>query len=727
MQNLQNKLYFSWFFRCGLISVALIPMLIGDSLIFPLITTKAFFFYILVDILLVCYLLHIKSTPKYPKYSTLLFFYLGLHLFWLFADLVGGINFFHSFWGNYERMVGLFNNIHLIVFLWILLSEFTDLKDFRKLLWASVCVSFFVCVYGILQKLGVVFPGILAVSDIRMQSTIGNAAFLACFNLIHLFYCVYLFRDTRKLWQKILLVSLFLLNVVVLYYTGTRGAFVALGVSVSVMACFVLWGAKSKKMKLSLSIFLVAGVLATSLLFVYKDSSFVSSSVMFSRLTNISLSDTTTNSRLLLWRMAYNAAKERPLLGYGTNNMRIPLDKNHDYRLTEHWFDSSHNIFFDELLAHGYIGLVLFCLLFVLIFWEIFKLKSKDFFVSTVLLGLFVAYVVQGFFIFDSFIISVFFVLSFGILVVATQKNTRTCSTKTLPPYLVYVICIVLMLVLPIIYVRSITPAKDIITAYRLVEKDLEQVVKIINKVDNQILYGYDIIAPAMAETALVIFAKPEKHDQQDLQDFSDALVTIYKKAITETGDYSKFYVNLAKLYQRMHPVLGGGMMEESFALLEQAHAYSPNRIDAYYAKAQGYYNIGETEMAVEILQESLTFGVQQHKIYLKLADIFVRKGSVTDFLDSIHVVAEIKPGSLSDQKLEEYARILVGREKWVGALEVFLMLSKQRSNDIDTYYNIALVYKKLGEKEKAQEWAQKIIDLNPYKADDMHSFMLNL
>ena len=341
------------------------------------------------------------------------------------------------------------------------------------------------------------------------------------------------------------LVSLFLLNVVVLYYTGTRGAFVALGVSVLVMICFVLWGAKSKKMKLSLSVFLVAGILATSLLFVYKDSSFVSSSVMFSRLTNISLSDTTTNSRLLLWRMAYNAAKERPLLGYGTNNMRIPLDKNHDYRLTEHWFDSSHNIFFDELLAHGYIGLVLFFLLFVLIFWEIFKLKSKDFFVSTVLLGLFVAYAVQGFFIFDSFIISVFFVLSFGILVVATQKNTRMCSTKTLPPYLVYVICIVLMLVLPIIYVRSITPAKDIITAYRLVEKDLEQAVKIINKVDNQILYGYDIIAPAMAETALVLFAKPEKHDQQDLQDFSDALVAIYKKAITTfQSNAPLFYYN---------------------------------------------------------------------------------------------------------------------------------------------------------------------------------------
>jgi tetratricopeptide (TPR) repeat protein len=135
---------------------------------------------------------------------------------------------------------------------------------------------------------------------------------------------------------------------------------------------------------------------------------------------------------------------------------------------------------------------------------------------------------------------------------------------------------------------------------------------------------------------------------------------------------------------------------------------------------------MGDTDQAAAELQKALEFGVRQDKIYMRLAQIYVRKGSAEEFLEAFKAVSETG-GSFSLGGLEQYARILVERGVWDGALAVFLKMHELAPNDIDIRFNIALTYKQLGEREKAAEWAGSIIDLNPFKADEMNAFILTL
>jgi tetratricopeptide (TPR) repeat protein len=459
---------------------------------------------------------------------------------------------------------------------------------------------------------------------------------------------------------------------------------------------------------------------------VFKDSSLVQNNFTLRRITQSSFTEGTGQSRVLLWKMSIAASMERPVFGYGANNMRIPLDRHHDYNLQEDWFDSAHNKFFDELLSHGFVGLLIYLAFLILVFRHIFGLRKKDLWESLALLGLFVGYVVQSLFIFDSLVVGLLFVFVLAWLF-TTEDSKKQIFAKTLRPWVAYLLCAVLVIGGLLVYLRAIPPARDTASAYRMLSQDMGQAIRLFEKVEHQAFFSYDIIAPTMAEGAVMVFSEPERYAREDLERYADLVIRMYRKAIDASGGYSKFYINLAKLYQQFDSVLdNGAYLGESFALLDEAAMISPGRIDVYYARAQGYYNMGDTDQAAAELQKALEFGVRQDKIYMRLAQIYVRKGSAEEFLEAFKAVSETG-GSFSLGGLEQYARILVERGVWDGALAVFLKMHELAPNDIDIRFNIALTYKQLGEREKAAEWAGSIIDLNPFKADEMNAFILTL
>ncbi|MFC1613037.1 hypothetical protein ACFL23_01770 [Patescibacteria group bacterium] len=102
----------------------LTPLLVFDSLLFPFITSKAFYFRILIEILLAVYILFLFQYPKnIPKKN-----YLTIALICFAAIFVitsfTSIDFNLSFWGDIERMEGAFGFLHLIVYFFIIISVF---------------------------------------------------------------------------------------------------------------------------------------------------------------------------------------------------------------------------------------------------------------------------------------------------------------------------------------------------------------------------------------------------------------------------------------------------------------------------------------------------------------------------------------------------------------------------------------------------------------------------
>ena len=705
-----------------------IPLLMEKHFLFPFITVKTYFFYILVDILFCCYLLFLTKKKLYPLKSKLLYFLFGLIAVRFLLDIFG-INFIRSFWGNYERMFGLYTWFHILIYLWMLLSVYNTRARYIKLFDVSIFVSLLVSMYGLFQKFGLYFWIVLDTGDERVYSTLGNAAFLAGYLLMNIFFALYLLGKKEKLSWRLFYGLAITVNIFILFSTATRGVLIGLLAGILAMFLFVLVFYKVKRMKLISGLLLLLIILSAFSVFLLKDTWLVKNNLALRRLSEIDFQEGTTKSRLLLWEMSWQASKDKFLFGYGDNNLIIPLDRYHNYELTEDWFDSSHNQFFDELLAHGIVGLIAYLLFLFFIFKQLIKERHSDFWLSAVFLGLLVAYLVQSLFIFDTLTIVLSFILFFGFLCLKTDTERGSVSqriiNKTFPTFLTLFLIVIILILVSFIYLHTIPPLTKIITGQKYIKVDIDKTTEMFKEAEEQAWFGHDNLAPLMAENALMVLKESEKYDINQLARYMSVVSETYKKAIVDTNNYSKFYINLAKLYQSAR-VINPNFIDQSIDLLNQAQKYSPNRIDIYYALAQAYFYKDDIVLAESTLKEALKLNVRQGDVYSSLAKIQFKKGEPEDAFNSLDM-AEQFDKRISFEQWEKFAQILVARERWPDVLKVFFEIDKLKPNDVSIYSNIALTYKKMGNKVKAREYALKILEIDPQTKEMVEAFLKGL
>jgi tetratricopeptide (TPR) repeat protein len=93
-----------------------------------------------------------------------------------------------------------------------------------------------------------------------------------------------------------------------------------------------------------------------------------------------------SNARPIVWELSKKSINERPLLGWGIDNFDRSFEKNYDNTILEQkngaeaWFDRAHNIFIDQAVETGYVGLLTFILVYIVIFGSLIyvTLKSKN-------------------------------------------------------------------------------------------------------------------------------------------------------------------------------------------------------------------------------------------------------------------------------------------------------------------------------------------------------------
>ena len=142
-------------------------------------------------------------------------------------------------------------------------------------------------------------------------------------------------------------------------------------------------------------------------LFVFKNTTFVQSYPVLARIASISPNDITGMSRLSMWKISYKAWLERPILGYGQDNFshifarKFISDKMCNL---EPWYDRSHDVFFDWLVAAGALGLLTYLSLYGVTLWFMWKKKGHDMSLEekSILTGLIAGYFVHNIFVFDN-------------------------------------------------------------------------------------------------------------------------------------------------------------------------------------------------------------------------------------------------------------------------------------------------------------------------------------
>lgn len=431
--------------------------IVTTSTLFPFIVGKYVWFRIAVDLALISFLLGLLFDPRKGEYGARLKkmfcspLVIAVTVFAVIFVLSGffGVDPAFSFWSSFERGEGGFQMIHLWLFFILLTTLFREKKDWKLLFWCSVVAAVLMALYGVGAELKYIdadyrswtddfgrlhhelsgeggpwfrtFYGFIAPAfsspGFRFQGSIGNPAYVAAFLVFVLAYLAFLARDAwmkKRKWVLGLLSFLCVFFLAFFALAATRGAF--LGLMAGAFVFLVLFGYSKPSVRRWVWIFCGAVALFLLLLFVFRDAPAVTS-LPFSRFLDLSVFADTFQDRLIVWKMAWEGWKERPLFGWGIENFIHVYDRHFDPALFTPpdgfpaWFDRAHNVVFDYLTGTGVLGLLSYLGIFAVFFVEVIRrlLKpSGDSFPAVekaLVAGAVAAYLVQGLVLFDVLVI----------------------------------------------------------------------------------------------------------------------------------------------------------------------------------------------------------------------------------------------------------------------------------------------------------------------------------
>lgn len=223
-----NKVLY-WIIKIGVFFILFLPVVVGSVFFFPFIVLKNTLFRIIVEIIFLLYIILVLRDARYrPKINTLS---LAVLIFIVIVTITSftGIHLERSLWGNYERMGGLVQYWHMLLFFIVLISVFRKKEDWNDFFTFSLFVSILMSFLALAQKFQVDF--ILGSSGgERLSATIGNPTYLAAYLLFNIFFIGYFFFNPQMLSLPLLRYSLFGLDVYVILHDLNNLLFTKQGV-----------------------------------------------------------------------------------------------------------------------------------------------------------------------------------------------------------------------------------------------------------------------------------------------------------------------------------------------------------------------------------------------------------------------------------------------------------------------------------------------------------------
>jgi len=395
--------------RYGLMAAIAAPLFGWHNPVFGIVMRPEIFFQMAVEISALLWIALILIDGSYqPKQSALVW----AVLFWLIAwgaSTVSAADLSKAIFSTRERLTGYFLMIHLAAFFLIAASVMNSAAGKRKLLEASVLTSLAVSLYGLGQ--------FIQAADwrARIGSTLGNPSYLAAWLLFNLFFGVRLFGDEtrRPAWRQIWLASV-LINFAAFIFTASRAAYLGLYAGLIILAAIAALarpatGDSRGTTKKIAAAFLALAILAPTLFIFAARSGIIPQTGPISRLTNLSnIWVYGLRNRVIAWQIAWQAFKEKPVLGWGPEHFNNAFDKYFNPEIAaatgmpEAWFDRSHNALLDALAMGGLVGGTATLVLIIALFAASGRLLRSDKLAGAVFLAALAGYAAQSLFFFDT-------------------------------------------------------------------------------------------------------------------------------------------------------------------------------------------------------------------------------------------------------------------------------------------------------------------------------------
>lgn len=761
------------FFVLGTIfSLALVPFIVDGTLFFPYITGKNFAFRIIVEMMAGAWIaLALLNSAYRPRRSWVLTAFTVFVLIIGLADTLGAYP-FKSLWSNYERMDGWVTLAHVLAYLFVVSSMITSEVLWRRFLQVLLALSSCISIYGLLQTIGIVATGnnVAAGLSARIDSTFGNPIYLAAFMLFHVFIAVLLiYQSNKKEWNSVerIAVALFLivvsgifasifkeagagwplyvglmtldvivmslmflrqahvltlilmLDAVALLQTSTRGTILGLfGGSVLAALLITFFERPTGGVRASSTTWRVAAgylafvVIAFGGFLALRNTQGLNSIGFLSRLATISLSESTSKSRLINWSIAWEGVKERPVLGWGQENFALVFDKYYDPRMyaQEPWFDRVHNIIFDWLIAGGFVGLLSYLAIFMAALWALWS-KAFSRVEASILTGLLAGYFVHNFFVFDNVTSYILFGTILGYIA------WRSAAAAGEPPLWKkdlnrkagwIVVCIATAVVCGALYwvnVGAIAQNKLLIQAIIPQQGGVAKNLEMIKAAIAVGAFGTQEAREQLSQIASRIASMAEI-DRAQKQAFYDTAVSEMKLQQTESPLDARFPLFLGIVYNSFGNYAAGA------EALQAAHANSPKKQTILFEialNAQARGDVNEALNALKTAYELEPSNVQARILY---AALLIQTGNgalADDILAPIIATGEAADPRITSAYLagKQYAKIAL---VWEGRV-------KAQPNDPQGYFTLAAAYYGMGNIAKSISTLEAASKISPEAA----------
>lgn len=728
------------------------PLFVSGKFVFPYVFPKTALFQILIEIAFAAWLIlmSINANYRFPKFKGLAKV-LAIWLMVLFFVSLIGVNFYHSFWGSYERMTGLITLLHYFAYFLILVSVLKTEKDWLSMFDVAIAAGLGVNFIGLMQKYG----GLMSPAGDRIAASLGNPSYFAAYILFNIFLIFFLlYKKYPNIYWRAYYIFAAVFNLLMLYWTGTRGALLAfLSGFVIFSVLFFLTPLKYladfkpaivKKIKAVLLVAAILAVLGLSSFIAINKSrgalhdKFIKVSIV-QKITKGFLQETTVNTRLISWQMALKGWKERFLFGWGWENYNVVFNKFYDPRLypTETWFDKAHNIFFDTVTTSGFVGLISYLAIFCVCFrvlWKGLFADKINFFTSAILGVLLIVYFIQNLFVFDMLhsYLPFFMILAFVAFIdahlIGETANPASQKSKKKDSSSFFKISVILGLIFGS-YLINIKPALASYYTIGALQGAMNRVNAGLYNQDKIIgLFGQALNCGtfgrwenglrlseyALDFSALASQTKDKENFQAESKKLFDFSTGEMEKVLAVNPTDARYQLMLGSLYMHSSELDSAGLFPAE-KILTKATELNPNKPDVLIFLSQVKMNLGHKEEAEALLEKAAALNPKAgyphwalglYKLLVGKTDegkAAIKKATSRGYAWSDHLETTIKLIGLYE------------KNKLYTDLEpLYLRAIQLDPNNAEWHSRLANVYFELGENDKAAQETAIAVAINP-------------
>lgn len=622
-------------------ALAFTPLIVVWSTLFPFIFGKTIFIRTAVTIFWIIFAVlifypdkttNIISQTKSKLISAAknpLFLFTSFFILLMLFSVIFAVNPYRAFFGDIERGEGYLGMLYFFGFFIasLLVFEKRDWLIFFKLSLLTSGILFF---HGLYQY------GTYE----RIQSFIGNPAFLAGYFLFIIFAAsIILFGDKNRWWRLFGGLSA-LMAIAGVFLTQTRGAIVGLiaGVAFAILYFAIkgkemrFWGINVQKASIAL---VLLGILFLGIFVVTKNNPVWQKIPGFNRFTAFSYNDPSSQTRLIAAGVSLDAVNpsknnlERFLIGWGPENFNIAYNKHYNPEYLKYeglWFDRAHNKLFDVLVMDGIFGFLAYLGMWFSVLYLIFRLiktrSNENPYLPASILFFAVAYFVQNLFLFDqiSTYIPFFAFLAFTISSFTNSQNKQLITKSNLScrrifsysPILIalfFAYCLIIYSFTAFYQNIKFTSAIKSGSAQRVFD-DIDKFTKPYNYAQKELRNRFFNLTASYS-------------NNQGLKPLVDKSTSLFEEAVLREPSDPRYLTMLADAYRTQDGLSNVGARKKSDEYYLKALELSPKRQELLFNVAVNVYgDKGDFKTMEEYLDKMLNYApdVPMAKIYYAIA-----------------------------------------------------------------------------------------------------------